>query len=145
MPDLSLVLMFGVLSALIAILARKSRWWRLVLVPVYVLALGLALRFCGRTYPGIHIPSSAFLNSIFNGVGLFVDIGYNLALALGLGDAVSVLISRFGAPTPGVQVFLHFLNAAKVVLLLIVLIIVTYGFYWAVELDRLRPPEQWWD
>lgn len=51
-------------------------------VVLYVLALGLALRFCARIYPGIYVQSSPFWNSILNG-DLF-GLGYLAAILAGL-------------------------------------------------------------
>jgi hypothetical protein len=136
-------------SAAIAVLilalpARDSRWWRLAAVPVWMFALGMALRICGRTYPGIHYPDSELLNHVFNGNRLFTWYGYNMVLALGLADAAFVFLSRFGSgETP--HNIVRALTAVRAALLALILLIIGYGFLIAVELGRFPGFEDEWE
>ncbi len=134
MSDLYICLVSAVTAVLVRTLpARRSRWWRLAAVPLMMLALGLALRFCGRTYPGIHYPNSRFLNELLNGVGLFKTIGYGLVLAFGLVDAAVVLLSDFRQQQLA-PVFVRSFSALRLVLLTLILLVIAYGFYYAVIL-----------
>jgi membrane protein YdbS with pleckstrin-like domain len=131
MSDFYVFLMSSALAAFtLFFLAPRSRWWRLAAVPICVLALGLALRFCGRTYPGIYYPDSPFLNSLLNGNALF-NAGVVLTLALGVADAAFVFRTRFHQPaTPSTAT--RVLVTLRAVLLLLIFAIIAYGFYYAV-------------
>lgn len=90
---------------------------------------GLALRFGGRTYPGIYFPDDAFLNGVFNGATLFTKIGYD-AVAIGFVASLALVLTRLH---PRIRMIL------KVVVTLAIataVAIAIYGFYWAVVLDR---------
>ena len=128
-------------SALICIVilafpARRSRWWRIAAVPVWMFTLGMALRICGRSYPGIHYPNSEFLNHLLNGSGLFTTYGYNLVFALGVADAAFAYLTRFrraeAPPALGRR-----LTAVRIGLLALILLIVGYGFFYAIVLERI--------
>jgi hypothetical protein len=137
MPDLLVTLALALVAGLIlALPARRSRWWRISAIPVYMLSLGLALRLCGRTYPGIWYPNSAFLNDLFNGVGLFTEIGYNFVLALGVIDLVFVSLASFQSRAAPAIIW-NSLKTLRAVLLLLILLIIGYGAYWAIQLQRL--------
>lgn len=127
-------LVVALLSAVVlAFPARRSRWWRLAAVPLTMLALGLAMRFCGRTYPGIYYPDSQFLNDFLNGNGLFTEIGYDLVLALGVADAAFVFLTLFRQAT-ATPLFTRSLIALRLGLLALIALIIAYGFYYAVLL-----------
>lgn len=133
MIDFYVFLVFALLSAFVlAFPARRSRWWRLAAVPLCMLASGLALRFCGRTYPGIYYPDSALLNGLLNGNGLFTEIGYDLVLALGVADVAFVFLTLFRQGTAPTVV--RSLIALRLGLLLLTILIIAYGFYYAVLL-----------
>lgn len=132
MIDSYVLLVFALLSVSgLAFFARRSRWWRLAAVPLVMLTLGLALRFCGRTYPGISYPNSGFLNELLNGNGLFTEIGYDLVLALGVADAAFVLLTLFRQRQAPLSV-VRSLVALRLALLALVFLIIAYGCYYAV-------------
>jgi hypothetical protein len=137
MIDLVVLLASALISGgVLAFPARRSRWWRLAAVPLCMLTFGLALRFCGRTYPGVFYPDSTFLNNLFNGVRLFTEIGYDLVALLGLADLLFVFLTRFrSSPTPMVAV--RALVAVRVAVLALIVLIIGYGFYYATLLQRL--------
>lgn len=145
MDDLIIFLASAAIAVLMfALPARDSRWWRLATVPVWMFALGMALRICGRTYPGIHYPDSEFLNDLFNGNGLFTWHGYNLVLALGVADVAFVLLTRFRtAETP--LNYLRVMTGVRAALLALIVVIVCYGFLIAVELRRFPGMEDAWE
>jgi hypothetical protein len=110
--------------------SQPSRAVALLAAGLGCLTLLLALRFGGRTYPGIWHPESALLNSIFNGNWLFVEPGYDAALIAG---AASVwLILR--PPRGWMRTTLVWLKWTAVALAVAISL---YGFYWAVLLERL--------
>ena len=130
MIDFYFFLMSAALAAFVLLfLAPQSRWWRLAAVPLAMLALGLALRFCGRTYPGIYYPDSRFLNDLLNGNGLF-DVGFLLVLVLGVADAAFVLLTRFRTP-PAAPTAIRTMVGLRAVLLLLISAIIAYGFFYA--------------
>jgi hypothetical protein len=136
MIDFYVFLVFGLLSAVVlAFPARRSRWWRLAAVPLCMLALGLALRFCGRTYPGIYYPDSPLLNGLLNGNGLFTEIGYNLVLAFGVVDAAFLFLTLFRQGTAA-PIVTRSLIALRLGLLVLTTLIIAYGFYYAVLLHE---------
>ena len=98
---------------------------------LYCLSLGLALRFGGRTYPGIYFPESPFLNGLLNGNGLFTDIGYDSVALAWLSDVLRIFVP------PQSHVFVMGLEIAKWLAVGLALAIATYGFAWAVILQRL--------
>jgi hypothetical protein len=63
----------------------SPRWPRYLgqcaIVVLYVLALGLVLRLCARTYPGLYVPSSSFWNAILNGDLFSTDMSLRCWLA----------------------------------------------------------------
>ncbi len=143
MVDFYVFAAFAFVSAVVfAFPARRSRWWRLAAIPLCMLTLGLALRFCGRTYPGIYYPDSRLLNDLLNGNGLFTGVGYGLVLALGVADAVFVFLTRFqqerAAPT-----VMRSLIALRLGLLLLVVLIIAYGLYYAVLLYEHWSPREY--
>jgi hypothetical protein len=130
MIDFYVFLMSTALVAFVLfLLAPRSRWWRLAAVPLGMLALGLALRFCGRTYPGIYYPDYPILNNLLNGNGLF-DIGVVLVLVLGVADFVFVFLTRFRQPTPA-PIAYRALVTLRAGLLLLVCAIIAYGLFYA--------------
>lgn len=134
MIDLYVSLVVALLSAVVlAFPARRSRWWRLAAVPLSMLALGLALRFCGRTYPGIYYPDSLFLNDLLNGNALFTEIGYVLVLVLGVADAAFLFLTLFRQGTLP-PLITRSLIALRLGLLVLIALIVAYGFHYAVLL-----------
>ena len=134
MTDLYLFVAIAVLAGSVwAFPARRSRWWRLAAVPLVMLALGLGLRFCGRTYPGIYYPNSRFLNELLNGSGLFTEIGYGLVLAFGLADAAFVFLTVFRQRQSAPSV-VRSLGALRLALFVLVLLIIAYGCFYAVIL-----------
>jgi hypothetical protein len=136
MIDFYVFLVVALLSAVVlAFPARRSRWWRLAAVPLFTLALGFALRFCARTYPGVYYPDSRFLNGLLNGNWLFTEIGYDLVLALGAADAAFLFLTLFrpGTVTPLVT---RSLVALRLGLLVLTALIIAYGFFYAVLLSE---------
>lgn len=132
--DFYAFLMSAVLAALVLfLLAPRSRWWRLAATPLGMLALGFALRFCGRTYPGIYFPDSPFLNDLLNGSGLFTGVGYLLVFVLGVSDLVFVFLTLFRTQATAHSATKP-LVALRVVLLFLTLAIIAYGFFHAVIL-----------
>lgn len=130
--DLFVMSALAVLSvSILVFLAPKSPWWRLLGVPTYGLALGLALRFGARTYPGVYYPDSSFLNDLLNGSRLFTELGYDLLLALIVADLVLVFLTRFrkGKTTSPI---VRYLGVLRLLLLSLTLLIIAYGCYYAV-------------
>jgi dolichyl-phosphate-mannose--protein O-mannosyl transferase len=97
---------------------------------MYCFSLLLALRFGGRTYPGIFFPNSTLLNWLLNGNQLFTHIGYDAVLLAGFSDTLltTTLTSQ------QVRKSLRYL---KWLALSIAVIIAFYGFFWAFNLGRL--------
>jgi hypothetical protein len=102
----------------------------LVFTCLYSLALGLALRFGGRTYPGVHFPESPFLNSLLNGNGLFIGVGYLAVLVALAADILRIFIR----PSPRDEAVLKGVKWAAAGLAAAIAI---YGFSWAVIMQRL--------
>ena len=98
---------------------------------LYCLSLGLALRFGGRTCPGIHFPNSSFLNDLLNGNGLFVDIGYSAVVVAAATDYFLIFTrTTAGSPTKT-------LKAVKWLAISLATAIALFGFYCAASLQRL--------
>jgi hypothetical protein len=97
---------------------------------MWCFTLGLALRFGGRTYPGIFFPDSSLLNYLFNGVSLFVQAGY---------DAVAICFVAKLAPLvlPVGKRAAAYLNTISWIAVTTATFIAIYGFYWAAVLGRL--------
>lgn len=110
---------------------QHSRIEAVAFICLYCLSLGLALRFGGRTYPGIHFPNSAFLNDLLNGNGLFVAIGYPAVMVAGAADMLLVFMRTTGRGLTAA------LKAVKWVAASLATAIALYGFYWAATLQRL--------
>lgn len=110
---------------------QHQRTDALAFVCLWCLSLGLALRFGGRTYPGIYYPNSPFLNDVLNGNGLFVSIGYSAVLIAGTATTLQIFARPVG------QVPAAILISAKWVGVLLAIIISLYGFYWAAILQRI--------
>jgi hypothetical protein len=108
-----------------------SRSGSMFLTCLCCLNLGLALRFGGRTYPGVYFPDSPFLNSLLNGNNLFVGIGYT-AVVVGWAAASLHILVR-----PSVQGFGTALTATKWLAFGLAAMIAIYGFSWAVTMQRL--------
>lgn len=102
-----------------------------ILACLYCLTLGIALRFGGRTYPGIYFPDSRFLNSLLNGNGLFTGIGYMAVVAAWSAEVARLLLRP---SILGVDLALRMLKWAGVGLAVIIAI---YGFVWAFNMQRL--------
>lgn len=109
----------------------RSRMEAFIFTCLYCLSLALALRFGGRTYPGIYFPHSPFLNSLLNGNGLFVGVGYMAVLVGWVADSLFILTRSAGRGLVTV------LKAAKWLAILLATIIAFYGFFWAATLQRL--------
>lgn len=103
---------------------------RLAFILCYGFTLLLALRFGARTYPGIWVRESAWLNDIFNGSYLFFR-GYETTLAVMALDTMVTVLRASGRVE-----MIALLNAIKWVGLSFVLLVVTYGFFFAVVLER---------
>lgn len=137
MADLLILLASASLSALIlAFPAKRSWWWRVAAIPIYMLMLGLALRFFGRTYPGFWFPNSAFFNYLFNGVALFTEIGYDFVLALGVVDAAFVFMTRF-RPQDQSAMLVRAMSVLRRILIFLILLIIAYGACVAIQFHRL--------
>jgi hypothetical protein len=111
---------------------RRSRTEAFAFVCLYCLSLGLALRFGGRTYPGIYFPDSSFLNSLLNGNGIFTDIGYKAVVVAWAADVLRILLRP--PIRSGVELALRVLKWLAVGLAVSIAI---YGFVWAAKLQRL--------
>jgi hypothetical protein len=109
----------------------KHRAWRLAWIAVYSLALLLALRFGGRTYPGWYLPNSPFLNSLLNGNWLFTRIGYDLVLVGACAAAMRVLLGR-KKPRASSS-----LRLVQWVAFGLAILIILYGVRWAIWTQRL--------
>jgi hypothetical protein len=108
-----------------------SRIERLAFIVLYCLSLGLALRFGGRTYPGIYFPRSPFLNSLLNGNALFTQVGYDAVFVAGVADGL-----RLGTASRD-QRFQVALQVLKWLAVTAALVIAVFGFWCAFELQRL--------
>jgi hypothetical protein len=134
MPSLFLLLFAVTASGVWAVWRRgfapTSRFEAIAFLVMWCFTLGLALRFGGRTYPGIFFPNSSLLNDVFNGVGLFVQAGY---------DAVAICFVAELAPLvlPVGRRAASYLNAISWLAFTTATLIATYGFYWAAVLGRL--------
>jgi hypothetical protein len=110
---------------------QHSRVEAFAFICLYCLSLGLALRFGGRTYPGIYFPNSAFLNGLLNGNGLFVDIGYSAVMVAGAADTLLVFTRT---RRRGLTIAL---KGVKWIAASLAMVIALYGFYWAATLQRI--------
>jgi hypothetical protein len=108
----------------------SSRIDALLFIVLYCLSLGLALRFGGRTYPGIYFPNSAFLNGLLNGNELFTGIGYDAVLIAGVADTLRV----FATSSRRLEVIL---KALKWVAVGVAVMIALFGFWSALTMQRL--------
>lgn len=104
---------------------RHSRLKALVFTCLYCLSLALALRFGGRTYPGAYFPHSPFLNTLLNGNGLFVGVGYLAVLVAWATDTLRILFRASG------DGFGAALKTVKWVAVGLAVTISLYGFSWA--------------
>src|SRR4051812_3442472 len=108
---------------------QHSRRDALVFTCLYCLSLGLALRFGGRTYPGICFPNSSFLNGLLNGNDLFDGFGYLAVVAAGAADYFLVFTrTMVGSPTKT-------LKAMKWIAVSLATAIALFGFYCAAVLQ----------
>lgn len=103
----------------------------MVFACLYCISLGLALRFGGRIYPGIHFPQSPLLNALLNGNRLFVGVGYAAVLVAFVGDSLRVLVR------PSSHRFAVAMNGMKWLAVALAVTISFYGFGWAILLQRL--------
>lgn len=109
----------------------QSRLEALVFTCLYFISLALALRFGGRTYPGIFFPNSPFLNALLNSNGLFVGVGYNAVLT-GLAAEALRILTRPSAP--GLEAAL---KGVKWLAVGLAGTIALYGFSFAAIMQRL--------
>ena len=134
---INLIILFVVISVTAAfyVLRRSSllhsRIEKFAFICLYCVSLGLALRFGGRTYPGIYLPHSTYLNDLLNGNFLFVVIGYLAVLVAGAADTL-LIISR-----PKVRGFAVVLKTAKFFAICLATAISLYGFWIAATMQRL--------
>ena len=103
----------------------------MVFTCLYCISLGLALRFGGRTYPGIYLPQTPLLNSLLNGNWIFVAVGYAAVLVAFAGDALRILIR------PSSQRFAVAMSGVKWLAVALAVTISFYGFGWAIVMQRL--------
>ncbi|WP_374389060.1 hypothetical protein [Sandaracinobacter sp.] len=108
-----------------------SRVDALIFTFLYCLGLGLALRLGARTYPGIYVPDSPFLNGVLNSNGLFVGIGYGAVLMAGAADGARILFRPSG---PGIDNLLRTVSRMSIWL---AGAIALYGLLWAAFMQRL--------
>lgn len=108
-----------------------SRVDALIFTFLYSLGLGLALRLGGRTYPGIYVPDSPFLNAVLNGNGLFVVGGYGAVLMAGAFDVARILLRP---SNPRIDNLLRTITRISIWL---ACAIAAYGFLWAAFMQRL--------
>jgi hypothetical protein len=108
--------------------SAANRAMRLGWIAVYSFTLLLALRFCGRTYPGRYFPDSPFLNSLLNDVWLFTGLGYDLVL---VGAATAALRVWKGRRAPAG------LRIAQWAVFAVVILIILYGIDSAIAMERL--------
>jgi hypothetical protein len=130
---ISLLVLIAAVGLTVAVYVWRrpsSRLDSLVFVVLYCLSLGLALRFGGRTYPGIYFPNSPFLNDLLNGNGLFTGIGYDAVLVAGAVDILRVFATSSGR----LEVIL---KALKWVAVGLAVMIAIFGFWSALIMQRL--------
>jgi len=128
---LLLIVTVGLTLGLIIFHRPTSLSGKLAFIALYCLSLGLALRFGGRTYPGIYFPRSPSLNSLLNGNLLFTQIGYGAVLIAAFADSWRVLGTSSGQRlNVGLQV-------VKWIAVTLAVIIAIFGFWIAVVLQRL--------
>lgn len=107
-----------------------SRMEAMAFTCLYCLALGLALRFGGRTYPGIHFPDSALLNWLLNG-NRFSSVGYLTVMLAWTADTLRILLG------PRVGSFEAGLEGVKWIAVGAAATFALYGFSWAAIMQRL--------
>lgn len=110
---------------------NRSRTEAVVFACLYCITLSIALRFGGRTYPGLYFPNSLFFNSLLNGRDLFTGIGY-LAVMAAWSAAVMRLLLR--PSILGIDLALRILKWAAIGLAVTISI---YGFVWAAIMQHL--------
>jgi hypothetical protein len=110
--------------------APESKLEAVSFLVLWCFTLGLALRFGGRTYPGIYFPDSTVMNSLFNGVGLFEQVGYD-AVAICFVSRLAIIVLPLGNGANACMRVISWLA------ILLAVLIVIYGFYWAWVLERL--------
>jgi hypothetical protein len=109
----------------------QARAEKFAFICLYCLTLALALRFGGRTYPGLHFPGSPLLNSLLNGNDLFVGVGYMAVLVAGAADTLLVFTRPSGRRNAEV------LKGARWLAVGLAATIALYGFAWAAIMQRL--------
>lgn len=109
----------------------RSKNEAFVFICLYCITLALALRFGGRTYPGIYFPESPFLNWLFNGNGLFTGVGY---LAVVVAWTVGLVLLGRRLPTGRFELALRLVKWTAVV---VAVAIALFGIAWAVAMQRL--------
>src|SRR3954469_11528062 len=92
----------------------------------------LALRFCGRSYPGWYFPNSNVLNGLLNDTIIFTVIGYDLVIV----GAAAALARIYTSPSGGAKLR-RSLRAVKATALALVVAIICYGIWWAAAMERL--------
>lgn len=137
--------LIGMITLALATMAlwfsRKQNWasqhriaFRLALIVAYSWTFLLALRFGARTYPGVFMGRSDALNAIFNSSQIFWT-GYEFVAVAALADLLSVLFAR--GSTSGSEAAVRTATTTRNVLLLLAALGATYGFYFAIILERL--------
>ena len=104
MPSLLLLLFAVTASGVWAVWRRRfaptSRFEAIAFLVMWCFTLALALRFGGRTYPGIFYPNSSLLNGVFNGVGLFVQAGYDAVAICFVAELARLVLPSARRPLP---------------------------------------------
>ena len=112
----------------------SRRLARAGLIALYSFVLLLALRFCGRTYPGWYFPDSNFLNGLLNSNFLFTELGYELVV---LGATAGTAHIFMASDSPRRTRLRWWLGAAQAAAVVLVIPIISYGFLWAHFMQRL--------
>jgi hypothetical protein len=104
------------------------------LIALYSIVLLLALRFCGRTYPGWYFPNSSFLNGLLDDNIIFTVIGYDLVIGGAAAGTARIFIPPDSSERAKLRRRLGLVQGAAVVL---VITIICYGLWWATSMQRL--------
>jgi hypothetical protein len=107
---------------------------RAALAAAYSSTLLLALRFGGRTYPGVWMGKSGLLNVIFNGSDMFWFAYYCVVLGA-LSDGAAVLLQR--GSTPAMLIGARIASTVRILSLGVAVVVALYGFTFAIILLRL--------
>jgi len=143
MANLIAVIILAIAAAVLW-LSRKGAWsalhpvaYRAALTGTFAWTLLLALRFGARTYPGVWMGGPGLLNDIFNSSEIFWIGCYAVLLAV-MADGLIFVFARPSAALHGTRsLVVRIATIIRNVSLLLASILVIYGFYFAIALERL--------